>query len=76
MDDGLPMLICAQCIYQLNCSFKFKTQCENSDATLRKYLSNNMQVKNEVSIIKIDRTPIHMLSVYRKQRRHKSKDLS
>jgi hypothetical protein len=57
MDDGLPMLICAQCIYQLNCSFKFKTQCENSDATLRKYLSNNMQIKNEVSTIKIDRTP-------------------
>lgn len=48
IDDGLPMLICAQCIYQLNCSYKFKTQCENSDATLRKYL-NNIELKTEVS---------------------------
>lgn len=48
MNDGLPVLICAQCIYQLNCSFKFKTQCENSDAILRKYLSN-IQFETEVS---------------------------
>ncbi|XP_023723052.1 zinc finger protein 778 isoform X2 [Cryptotermes secundus] len=46
-DDGLPVLICAQCIYQLNCSYKFKTQCENSDATLRKYL-NNIELKTEI----------------------------
>lgn len=48
VNDGLPVLICEQCKYQLNCSFKFKTQCENSDATLRKYLSN-ITLRTEVS---------------------------
>ncbi|XP_063232397.1 zinc finger protein 674-like [Bacillus rossius redtenbacheri] len=38
--DGLPTLICQQCIHQVNRSYDFKIQCENSDAMLRQYASN------------------------------------
>ncbi|KAK6641089.1 hypothetical protein RUM44_012790 [Polyplax serrata] len=39
VNDGLPSLICHRCLYQVEKSYDFKTQCEASDAMLRKYLS-------------------------------------
>lgn len=39
VNDGLPSQICHRCLYQVEKSYEFKTQCEASDAMLRKYLS-------------------------------------
>ncbi|XP_033611459.1 zinc finger protein 2 isoform X2 [Cryptotermes secundus] len=38
--DGLPDQICQQCAYQVDTTYKFKLQCESSDATLRQSLIN------------------------------------
>lgn len=35
MGDGLPELICAECLDRLNNAFEFRKQCETSDKTLR-----------------------------------------
>ncbi|XP_030765394.1 zinc finger protein 2 homolog [Sitophilus oryzae] len=37
-EDGLPQLICLQCILQLSRGFSFKQLCEQSDCNLRQYL--------------------------------------
>lgn len=37
--DGLPELICHQCALHIDSWYRFKKQCQNSDATLRKYIS-------------------------------------
>ena len=37
-NDNLPSLICNQCIQQVNRSYTFRKQCENSDNTLREWL--------------------------------------
>lgn len=37
-DDGLPPVICNNCIYRLGAAYHFKQQCENSDLRLRSYL--------------------------------------
>lgn len=37
-NDGLPPVICNNCIYRLGAAFHFKQQCENSDFRLRSYL--------------------------------------
>lgn len=34
-NDGLPTLICFQCVQQLNRSYTFRQQCERSDTVLR-----------------------------------------
>lgn len=36
--DGLPSLICLDCIHQVNRAFTFKQLCEQSDSNLRQYL--------------------------------------
>lgn len=36
--DSLPSQVCHQCIQQVNSSYNFKLQCENSDIALRQYL--------------------------------------
>ncbi|XP_075161551.1 uncharacterized protein LOC142234331 isoform X2 [Haematobia irritans] len=36
--DGLPEVICNNCIYRLGVAFTFKQECENSDIRLRQYL--------------------------------------
>lgn len=36
--DGLPELICLECVDKLNNSFEFRKQCKTSDETLREYL--------------------------------------
>ncbi|EDW54569.1 zinc finger protein OZF [Drosophila sechellia] len=36
--DGLPSVICNNCIYRLGVAFHFKQECENSDLRLRQYL--------------------------------------
>ena len=38
VDDGLPAQVCLQCVNQVNSSYTFKLQCENSDVTLRQLL--------------------------------------
>jgi hypothetical protein len=44
-DDGLPGQVCQKCSRLVNLSYKFKLQCESSDATLRQYLkSHKVQV--------------------------------
>ncbi|KAJ4431258.1 hypothetical protein ANN_19855 [Periplaneta americana] len=42
--DGLPMQVCLHCVQQVNTSYKFKLQCENSDITLRQLLSLQTEV--------------------------------
>ncbi|KAJ6630188.1 Zinc finger and BTB domain-containing protein 49 [Pseudolycoriella hygida] len=37
-NDGLPSVICNNCIYRLGAAYHFKQQCENSDLRLRSYL--------------------------------------
>jgi hypothetical protein len=37
--DGLPSQVCQHCAQQVNTSYDFKLRCENTDATLRQYLS-------------------------------------
>lgn len=37
-NDGLPPVICNNCIYRLGAAYHFKQQCENSDYRLRSYL--------------------------------------
>lgn len=37
-NDGLPAVICNNCIYRLGAAYHFKQQCENSDLRLRSYL--------------------------------------
>ncbi|XP_037927792.1 zinc finger protein 628 [Teleopsis dalmanni] len=36
--DGLPAVICNNCIYRLGVAYHFKQECENSDIRLRQYL--------------------------------------
>uniref|UniRef100_A0A0A1WFT6 Zinc finger protein 112 n=1 Tax=Zeugodacus cucurbitae TaxID=28588 RepID=A0A0A1WFT6_ZEUCU len=36
--DGLPAVICNNCIYRLGVAYHFKQECENSDLRLRQYL--------------------------------------
>ncbi|XP_069701438.1 zinc finger protein 586-like isoform X1 [Periplaneta americana] len=38
--DGLPDHVCQQCASQIDSTYKFKLQCESSDATLRQSLLN------------------------------------
>lgn len=40
LGDGLPAQVCRQCVRLVNTSYKFKQQCESSDAALRQYLSS------------------------------------
>ncbi|XP_055681295.1 zinc finger protein 195-like [Lutzomyia longipalpis] len=37
-NDGMPAVICNNCIYRLGVAYHFKQQCENSDIRLRQYL--------------------------------------
>lgn len=37
-NDGLPGVLCSNCIYRLSVSYHFKQQCENSDLRMRQYL--------------------------------------
>lgn len=37
-NDGLPPVICNNCLYRLGVAYHFKQQCENSDLRLRSYL--------------------------------------
>ncbi|KAF7287155.1 hypothetical protein GWI33_002526 [Rhynchophorus ferrugineus] len=37
-EDGLPPLVCLQCILQISRAFSFKQLCEQSDTNLRQYL--------------------------------------
>lgn len=36
--DGMPSLICLQCVHQVSRAFSFKQLCEQSDTNLRQYL--------------------------------------
>ncbi|XP_067000213.2 uncharacterized protein [Anabrus simplex] len=44
VEDGMPSLICHRCLYQMERSYEFKIQCENSDAKLRQYIN---RIKSE-----------------------------
>lgn len=54
-NDGLPSLICSECLRNTHIAFDFKKQCESSDAELRSLLglsqsnSNSTKVKIEKS---------------------------
>ncbi|XP_034235954.1 zinc finger and SCAN domain-containing protein 31-like isoform X2 [Thrips palmi] len=37
--DGLPPLICLRCQYQVDQAYKFRVQCQRSDATLRRHFN-------------------------------------
>lgn len=40
--DGLPGLICLECLRSLLIAFEFKLKCEKTDAMLREYIENNL----------------------------------
>lgn len=40
--DGLPSLICLECLRSLLIAFEFKLKCEKTDAMLREYIENNL----------------------------------
>jgi uncharacterized Zn-finger protein len=54
--DGLPDQICQQCACQVDTSYKFKLQCESSDATLRQSLINQtiQQSPHEIYLTVLD----------------------
>lgn len=37
--DGLPAQVCEHCVHQIDTSYNFKLQCENSDLALRQYVN-------------------------------------
>ncbi|XP_055842068.1 zinc finger protein OZF-like [Episyrphus balteatus] len=39
-NDGLPELICFQCVLQLSRAFRFKTQCQKSNTTILEHIKN------------------------------------
>ena len=43
--DGLPPLICLQCVHQVSQAYTFKQQCEQSDANLRQFLGKPLLTK-------------------------------
>lgn len=45
--DGLPSSICYQCLAQVDKSYQFKLQCEQSDATLRQNLQDQADSESE-----------------------------
>lgn len=51
--DGLPELICEQCVKQLIVAFNFKKQSEQIDATLREITKNP-----NIEYIKVEQAPI------------------
>jgi hypothetical protein len=52
-DDGLPGQVCQRCSRLVNLSYKFKLQCESSDATLQQYLkSYSVQVVVHIMTLK------------------------
>lgn len=49
LGDGLPELICHECALHVDGWYKFKKQCQNSDATLRQYISRqHLDSENDV----------------------------
>ncbi|XP_054276780.1 zinc finger protein 383-like [Macrosteles quadrilineatus] len=46
-NDGLPSSICYQCLAQVDKSYQFKLQCEQSDATLRQSLQDQAESGDE-----------------------------
>ncbi|KAJ8967812.1 hypothetical protein NQ314_002621 [Rhamnusium bicolor] len=43
--DGLPSLICLQCVHQISRCYSFKQLCEQSDINLRQYLGKSAIIK-------------------------------
>lgn len=43
--DGLPNLMCVQCVLQCSRAYTFKQQCEKSDNILRQYVSPEFQAQ-------------------------------
>lgn len=57
INDGLPQLICAQCICQVNNAYSFKKLCEENDFTLRKIIfktENDNDSSDDNDIDKVD----------------------
>jgi hypothetical protein len=42
--DGLPAQVCGQCIHKVATSYEFKLLCERSDAKLRCYMRNSINI--------------------------------
>lgn len=43
-NDGLPQLICSECLFQVQQAFNYKQMCETSDTKLREFLHKNESV--------------------------------
>lgn len=43
--DGLPNLMCVQCVLQCSRAYTFKQQCEKSENILRQYMSPEFQAQ-------------------------------
>lgn len=46
LGDGLPEMVCEKCSHQLNISYLFKLQCEDSDRSFRSLLSDKSNDKS------------------------------
>lgn len=56
-DDGLPMLICQECIEILNISYSFQQKCINTDTELKSYLKRSISAEiNNIAITIKDKT--------------------
>ncbi|KAJ0175695.1 hypothetical protein K1T71_008854 [Dendrolimus kikuchii] len=53
-DDGLPELVCSNCIYKLGVAYHFKKTCESANIKLRQYLGVELPNKTKDAAIMTD----------------------
>lgn len=52
-EDGLPGLICNDCIFTVNLFINFKEQCQKAEAQLRKVLYNPPEIYGEYKTVTV-----------------------
>lgn len=62
--DGLPNLICLQCIHQVSRAFSFKQLCEQSDSNLRQYLGKPLNPKPKQEIEDTSNADLYSTSLF------------
>lgn len=60
--DELPDKVCTECVHQVNISYNFKLQCENSDVTLRQMLlkAEDCPLSNKEEACEIDKVKLEV----------------
>lgn len=57
-DDGLPKVMCVQCVLQVSRAFTFKQQCQRSDTRLRDFVRNKEQEDIQAEAVAITQRTI------------------